>query len=335
MERIVRTVCGDISPETLGRVSVHEHVVVLGGLASIRDNEFRLDRIDAICKDVSDFRESGGGALVDTLALSEGRSAEGLIEVSRRTGIHVIATTGFLPLVYYTDRHWIHVYSEERIADLLVSEIVDGMDELGYNGPDPMTSSARAGVIKVAADFHHISPTADRLFRAAGIAHQRTGAPLLVHTEQGTAAHAAVDLLESVGVPSSSILLSHLDRNPDIVLHEELAERGVMLSYDWLARIRRRPDSVITELIQGMVARGHADTIGLGMDLIRNSYWPAYSGGPGLRYLFGEFVPRLARAGVDEDSLQAICVSNPARFLAFVPREERRSSEAMQVAPTR
>jgi 5-phospho-D-xylono-1,4-lactonase len=322
MQPIVRTVLGDIPPESLGRVSVHEHIIVLGGLASIRDGEYRLDRIDAICEDVAAFRDSGGGGLVDTFSLAEGRSAESLAEVSRRTGVHVIATTGFLPLVYYTDRHWIHLYSEERLAELLVEEILERMDEYGFNGPDRRRSSARAGVIKVSADFHHISPITARLFRAAGLAHAQTGAPILVHTEQGTAAHEAVDLLESVGVPNSSILLSHLDRNPDIVLHAELAERGVMLSYDWLARIRRRPDSIITELVLEMVGRGHGDRLGLGMDLIRNSYWPAYGGGPGLRYLFGDFVPRLARAGVDEESLHAICVSNPARFLSFVPREE-------------
>lgn len=320
MSGVVRTVLGDVSPVALGRVSVHEHVAVVGGLACIREPQFRLDSPDRICADVDAFRESGGGALVDTMCLVEGRSAGLLIEIARRTGVHVVATTGFHSLAYYTDRHWIHFYDEERLADLIVSEIVTGMDELCFNGPEPRRSDARAGVIKAAGSLHHVPPTTRRAIAAVGLAHRRTGAPVLVHTENGTAGHELLDLLGTAGVPPGAVLLSHLDRNPDIVLHDELAERGAMLSYDWLARARQRSDRVVAELVLGMVERGHSSKLGLGMDLVRSVYWPAYGGGPGLRYLFGEFVPRLARAGVPQDALHALCVENPARFLTFEPR---------------
>lgn len=320
-DAIVRTVLGDIEPAALGRTSIHEHIVLVGSLATIREPEFRLDDLERVAADVAAFRDAGGGALVDTMPLAEGRSARGLATVSRQTGVHVIACTGFHLPVYYTESHWLHHYDVERLAELLVAEIVDGMDELCFNGPDRRRSSARAGVIKVASGFHHVPASSARATEAAAIAHTRTGAPVLVHVDQGTAAHAILDRLERAGVPPERVLLSHMDRNPDPTLHEELAERGAMLSYDWLARTRSRPDSVVTDLVRTMVERGHGASIGLGMDLVRHTYWPAYGGGPGLRYLFGEFVPRMARAGVPEDALQAICVENPARFLAFVPKE--------------
>jgi len=62
------------------------------------------------------------------------------------------------------------------------------------------------------------------------------------------------------------------------------------------------------------------------MDLVRHTYWPSYGGGPGLRYLFGEFFPRMARTGVPEPVLHDIAVGNPARWLtlsAAAPEEVR------------
>lgn len=318
---IVRTVLGDIGPESLGRTSIHEHIVLVGSLATIREPEFRLDDLDRVAADVAAFRNAGGGALVDTMPLVEGRSADSLVTVSQQTGVHVVACTGFHSPTYYTESHWLRHYAVDRLAELLVTEIVEGMDELCFNGPDRRCSTARAGVIKIAGGFHHVPSTTRRAIEAAGIAHLRTGAPVLAHVEQGTAAHELLDLLEPAGVPAARVLLSHMDRNPDPILHVELVERGAMLSYDWLARTRNRPDSVVTDLVLRMVERGHAASIGIGMDLVRHTYWPAYGGGPGLRYLFGEFVPRMARAGVPEEALQAICVGNPARFLSFQPKE--------------
>lgn len=318
---IVRTVLGDVPPDALGRVSVHEHVVLVGSLATIREPQFRLDDLDRVAADVAAFRDTGGGTAVDTMPLAGGRSASGLVEVSRRTGVHLVACTGFHLPVYYAEDHWLYHYPVERLAELLVEEVVAGMDELCFNGPDRRRSEARAGVIKCAGGFHHIPPAARRGFEAAALAHARTNAPVLVHVDQGTAAHAVLDLLASLGVRPQRVLLSHLDRNPDVTLHCELVERGAMLSYDWLARTRQRSDAVVAELVRALVERGHAGALGLGMDLVRNVYWPAYGGGPGLAYLFGEFVPRLARAGVPEDALQRICVENPARFLSFVPQE--------------
>ena len=318
---VVRTVLGDVDPEALGRTSIHEHIVLVGSLATVREPEFRLDDLDRVSADVAAFRAAGGGALGDTMPLVEGRSAAGLAAVARRTGVHVVACTGFHLPAYYSESHWVHHYDVERLAELLVSEIVEGMDELCFNGPDRRRSDARAGVIKVASGFHHVPPSSVKAIEAAGIAHHRTGAPVLVHVDQGTAAHEVLDLIERAGVPAGRVLLSHMDRNPDPTLHEELARRGAMLSYDWLARVRSRSDRVVTELVMALVERGLTAHVGLGMDLVRHTYWPAYGGGPGLRYLFGEFVPRMIRAGVPEAAADEICIANPARFLSFEPEE--------------
>ncbi|HEX7264150.1 MAG TPA: aryldialkylphosphatase, partial [Candidatus Dormibacteraeota bacterium] len=176
---------------------------------------------------------------------------------------------------------------------------------------------ARAGVIKAGASYQHISRLEERRLVAAAVGHRQTGAPILVHTEIGTCAHAIIDLLTHEGVKPESIILAHLDRNPDFELHSEVAARGVMLEYDTPGRIKYRPDSELIDLIEAMASAGQIDHLLLGLDLGMRDYFRAYGGGPGLGYLMDVFVPRLRKrigaAGVD-----AILVANPARAFAFV-----------------
>jgi len=49
------------------------------------------------------------------------------------------------------------------------------------------------------------------------------------------------------------------------------------------------------------------------IDAARRKYWRSYGGGPGLRFLLHEFVPRLREAGLVQDDIDGIFVRNPAR----------------------
>jgi len=55
----------------------------------------------------------------------------------------------------------------------------------------------------------------------------------------------------------------------------------------------------------------------LGMDAARRKYWRSYGGGPGLRFLLMEFVPRLRAAGLSAEDVDTIFVRNPAGAFAF------------------
>src|SRR5665213_2413254 len=91
---IVRTVLGDIDPSVLGRTNAHEHLFIRDGLILILEPDFRLDSETNAVLEVTDFRAYGGQAIVDTSPLGVGRDPEGLVNVSRATGVHVIAATG-------------------------------------------------------------------------------------------------------------------------------------------------------------------------------------------------------------------------------------------------
>ncbi len=128
-----------------------------------------------------------------------------------------------------------------------------------------------------------------------------------------------VERLRRAGVSPESVVLAHLDRNPDVGEHAETAAAGAWLQFDGPGRTKYWPDSTILQLIADLAARGHANRILLGGDTGCASMMRAYGGGPGLDYLFARFKPRLERE-LGIDLAEQLFVRNPARAFAFDPR---------------
>src|SRR3984885_1788441 len=84
----IRTVLGDIDSALLGRTNAHEHLFIRDGLIVLLEPEFRLDSEAHAISEATDFRSHGGQAIIDTSPLSVGRDPEGLVNVSRATGLH-------------------------------------------------------------------------------------------------------------------------------------------------------------------------------------------------------------------------------------------------------
>jgi predicted metal-dependent phosphotriesterase family hydrolase len=317
---VIRTVCGDIAPEDLGATLVHEHLLMTGGWPVRMEPDFRLDSVDAAVEEVGRFRAAGGDCVVEMTPLGFGRDPDGLAAVSRRTGVHIVACTGFHKVGYYADTHWLHTYKVDDIADLLVADLEDGLDRGGLEGPLLDRSEARAGVMKIATEYQRIGPAEERIAEAVGIAHRRTGVPVSTHTEQGTMGHAQLDLLERAGVPADAIIIGHIDHNPDAELLAEIASRGAYLGFDMPGRIKYAPESQTIALVAALAKRGLGNRLLFASDLARRSYWPAYGGGPGLDYLLTVFVPRLVRAGLG-DVADAALLHNPRAALQLRARQ--------------
>lgn len=316
---IVRTVLGDVEASALGRTNAHEHLFIRDGLIVLLEPDYRLDSEENAISEVTDFRKHGGQAIVDTSPLGIGRYPEGLVNVSKATGVHIIAATGFHKPLYYLDSHWRNRLAADQIAQLFIEEIDTGMDAYGFEGPFRKTTSARAGIIKVASDYQKSSPSIYTAFKAAGLAHLQTGAPVLTHTEMGTMAHQQLELLEKFGVSPSHVVLSHMDRNPDWRLHRDVARTGAFLEYDGPGRIKYFPESTVIELIVKMFELGLGHQILLGGDNARRSYWKAYGSATGLAYILESFIPRLQKDGFSQEQIDTMLIGNAARAFAFGP----------------
>jgi phosphotriesterase-related protein len=237
--------------------------------------------------------------------------------VSEATGVQIIAATGYHRDAHYPEGHWVRDASVDLLAERILIDLRQGMhpdDWVGSGSLDP----ACAGVIKAGASYQRISRLEERRLVAAAMGSRETGAPILVHTEIGTCGHEIIDVLTHEGVRPDRIILAHMDRNPDVELHMEIAARGVKLEYDTPGRIKYRPDSQLLDLIDAMVKAGHGDAVMLGLDLGQRDYFRAYGGGPGLGYLMATFVPRLRRR-VGARAEQMILVDNPADAFVWIP----------------
>ena len=301
MASVVRTVRGDVDPSELGPTDAHEHLFFVTPLQPGDE----LADVERAIEEAQTLVAAGGRALVDWTPLGLGRDPEGLLRVSEATGLHVVAATGVHRDAHYLADDPLRSVAVEALAERFVTDVAgDGV---------------RSGVIKVGASYHRLQPLEQKAFAAAAEAHGRTGVPLCVHTEHGTMGLGIVERLQELGVPPASVVLAHLDRNPDAVEHAETGATGAWLQLDGPGRTKYWPDSTIVQLIADLAERGLAGQLLLGGDTGRSSTMRAYGGGPGLDYLFARFKPRLERE-LGEELSRRIFVENPARAFAFEPR---------------
>jgi 5-phospho-D-xylono-1,4-lactonase len=308
MTAVVRTVRADVAPGALGPTDAHEHLFLTSPLQP--GDEFA--DVDLAVEEARALVAAGAMALVDWTPIGLGRDLEGLLQVSRATGLHIVAATGVHRDAHYPADHPLRSTTESALAARFATDII--------SAPVP------SGVIKVGASYHRLQPFERKVFVAAAEAHHRTGAPICVHTEHGTMGARIVEHLGSLGVSPISVVLAHLDRNPDSTEHTETGASGAWLQLDGPGRTKYWPDSTVLQLIADLAEAGLSGQLLLGGDTGRRSMIRAYGGGPGMDYLFARFKPRLERQ-LGQLLCRQIFVDNPARAFAFEPARQRDHDE--------
>ncbi len=304
----IHTVLGNIEPADLGITYGHEHLLFQPHepLRS-QDPDMALDDLDAAVREARLFSGAGGRCLVEMTTVDLQRDPNGLKTVSQSSGVHVIAATGFNKAKFC--EAFVSGRSVEQLASDMVRDLLVGMDG----------TPIRAGLIKASSSKDTMTPVEENVFRAAALAHERTGAPVSTHTEAGTFALEQIDLLTRGGVPPQRMLIGHLDRKLEWETLLAVARRGVFMGFDQISKEKYFPDSARIAMIKRLVEAGHAGQILLGGDLARKSYWPSYGfgKGPGLTYILWRFVPWMLEAGIPLDAVEQMLVRNPARLFAW------------------
>jgi phosphotriesterase-related protein len=294
---IVRTVLGDVDPAELGPCDAHEHLFLD---TPAQPGEEFLDRDKAV-EEARTLAAAGARSVVDWTPIGLGRDLDGLAHVARETGLHVVAATGLHRDAHYTADDPLRTAPADELTARFVEELRD-----------------RCGIVKAGASYHHLTAFEEKAFEAVAAAHVETGAPVCVHTQHGTMGLRLVERLGRLGVPAASVILAHVDRNPDAGEHADTAATGATLQLDGPGRTKYWPDSTILQLIADLADAGHADRLLLGGDTGRRGMLRAYGGGPGLDYVFARFKPRLERE-LGAELSERIFVTNPARAFACQP----------------
>lgn len=316
---LVRTVTGDVPPGALGATNYHEHLFQVSRL--LPDDELDDERKSS--EEAGLLKASGFDTVVDATPLGLGRNPVATAEISTRHGIHVIATTGRHREAHYGADHWVRDFTDATLAAAFIRDLTEAMP--GREVHDASVASAmvngepvRAGLLKAGIDYWNISPFERQTLEALAAAQRTTGAPVMIHTEHGTATHEVLDILENLAVPTSSVVLAHMDRNLDPGLHVSLIERGVLLGYDGMARAHSHSDHDLIVLTRAVIEKAGPHNILIGGDVARARRYIAYGGMPGLQYLGERYLPRL-RQELGTTTVSHILVGNPATWLAWTP----------------
>ncbi|WP_328648308.1 phosphotriesterase [Amycolatopsis sp. NBC_00348] len=300
----VRTVLGDIDPAELGVTNAHDHLFFASKLLPGQE----LDDPTAATEALLEFKVRGGSALVQWTPYGLTRRTRELAWMSQELGVHVVAATGLHRAEHYDPAVL------DRVIDDLVREFVADLAEGTQPAdlPDEPRTGPRAGLVKVAGAFHSIDSHARLTMTAAAVAHQETGATIAVHLELGTAPLETVHLLcEQLDVPPESVILGHLNRNPDVRIQREIAETGVFLGFDGPSRANHATDWQLFDGLEALVETGHGGQILLGGDTTT----AAARRQPGASYLLSTLAPRLTKV-LGGDVVTAMLVANPARAFA-------------------
>ena len=307
-------VLGTVETGDLGFTLSHEHV--MSSSAGVRQTypEF-LDRAGAIEKAVKDLKEAyseGLRTLIDMTTLDLGRDIRLLEEVSRRTGINIMAATGTwqdIPRVFWNAH-------PDRVAALYVREIEEGIEETGI----------KAGIIKVATDRGGVTEPNAVILRAAARAHNKTGTPIGTHTwAPERVGDQQVKIFEEEGVDLNRVFIGHSNDSTDMEYLFGLLEKGVWVALDRYpgGHMPGTPDwKTRTLTAKKLIDAGYADRILLSHDWNASSNiqsaealeWRRQNNPDGYLFITRRVLPELLALGVSADTIESIMVGNPRRF---------------------
>lgn len=322
-ELFVQTVLGRTAVEELGSCQCHEHLMLARGKSYEINKNLLIDDVDKSSEEVMRYKAAGGGTVVDAQPVGCGRVSEGLREISRRTGIHLIGSTGFHKLVFYPADHWIFRKEEDWFTHLFVRECTEGMFADGDQKEPEKITDSKAGMIKTALDVCGPVGVYEKLFRAAAQAQRETGMPMMIHVEQGADVVFLLDFLYKLGVSAEHLIFCHMDRAcKELEIHREIAKAGCYLEYDTIGRLKYHSDEEEGSIISNMLEAGQVHKILLSLDTTRarlRSYTPD---GIGLDYILCVFLKKLCSMGIGEKELDMIMRRNPKGALAVRKGEE-------------
>jgi phosphotriesterase-related protein len=287
----------------LGVILPHEHLIV--DTYDVRRNSegVLLDRQMAI-DEVALFRQAGGGTIVEQTIYGLHPDPEGLRDISEKTGVKIIAGTGFYWETYYPA--WLKDMSVSDIAKRFIEHIT-----VGFPGTD-----IRAGIMGELGTHHRqITPTETNVLRAAAQAQKETGTPIGTHALFTEIGIDQLNILEDAGADLDITVIGHADTNRDLNYSRKLLARGVWIAYDAVGQLDKQTDELRAKSIATLLREGHGKKILISTDIAGRSRMVAH-GGEGYGFLLRKFLPILKNAGLTDADLRSLTQENPQRFLA-------------------
>ncbi|MDO9498473.1 phosphotriesterase [Falsiroseomonas sp.] len=343
MAGYVQTVLGAVPPESLGPTLMHEHVLCDITPPSLRQatasrpelvqpitlssrydidygrhphagKTVMLDRELAVTE-LEMFRAEGGASMVEMTIGGLAPDPEGLVEVSRRTGVQLVMGCGQYVEDFQDPAN--HARSVEDFAAEMVTALRHGA----------WGTDVRAGLIGEIGCSAPWTPLERRVMAGAALAQRETGAALTIHPGVHPDQPAEIiAFLRAHGGDIPRTIIDHVDRTIfDDGRLFALADTGCVLEFDlfgyehayWsFAPINMPNDGTRIDMMRRLVERGHGAQLVISQDICRLTRLRSF-GGHGYGHIFRNIVPFMRERGFSQAELDAILVETPRRLLTL------------------
>lgn len=323
----INSVTGSVAIAELGKTLLHEHIFIAMPGAQY-DPWYPFDRTEVlrqITEKLNALHTYGVQTILDPAPIELGRDPLLLREVSEKTGITILCTTGFYYEAVGLPAYWRN-QPIESIAELFIREIEVGIGNTGI----------KAAALKCGTGDGSISPNEAKFLEAVCIAHKATGVPILTHTQAGTCGPEQIVFFQAHGVDMAKVIIGHSCGNPNPDYHDKILQSGAFIGFDRVSYDYMLPDVVRAENAARIIAIGCIDQLVLSQDI--PLYWlgrfpldlrhsPAvqkhrvlvddgetWSKHP--TYLFETFFPQLKALGVTDAQLDHILINTPRKLFS-------------------
>lgn len=307
MDNSITTVLGEVGSDQLGITDAHSHLWISQQESAIEGAPV-LDREDLIAAELREYRTSGGQSQLDCQTGGAGRDGNVLASLSKASGVHLIACTGFHLERYYPAHNEIWSMSADQAAKHFLNEVDKGLEETRAIGP------VYPGFIKIAA-LESLEKTPRQLMDAALMVSKKTGLMIEMHTEKGSGVEDLLPYISRQSFPPDRLVICHIDKRPDPGLHKELCQSGYLLEYDTFFRPKYNPEENLWPLLREMVRSGFSNSIALATDQAESSTWNSMGTGPGLAGFPTIIKERLEEEFQDPKIVEALMGGNIAKRL--------------------
>ncbi len=311
----VNSVLGPIDTAKLGFTLMHEHLMVSSaGIPQVYDRLLGDDYVERMVQGLKKAKAGGIDTIVDATTFDLGRDVTAMAEASRRSGVNIIAVTGW----------WMEIprflvgLSADQFADLFIREIEEGIAGTGI----------KAGLLKSASDSAGVLPIEGEVLRGVARAHRRTGVPIMLHSySPGQVGRQQIAILQEEGVDLTHVKLDHSNDTTDVEYLTWILEQGCYLGLDrYPGRITS--SQARTRTMKALIDAGWAHRLLPSHDY--SLLWLRLEGLPqnspmspeerekrnphGYLYIKKVVFPQLKELGVSEEVLSRLCVEGPKNF---------------------
>jgi len=300
----IMTVNGWLDADKMGITLTHEHVMV-DFIGADSTGYHRWNRDSVVLRALpylEELKAYGCKTFIDCTPAYLGRDPVILQNVSKKTGMNIVTTTGFYGA--FNDKYipeFAKNMSAEQLSDAWLKEWNEGIEGTGI----------RPGIIKIAvqgdsvlSDFHRT------LVRAAALAHLGSGLTIVSHTGPGSPAFEQLEILKSEGVSPEAFIWTHALRGTK---EEQVkaADMGAWVSLDVMNHDEEFI-SYLIEIIGNLKQNGHLNRVLISHDA--GWYWVGQPGGGTFRPytdIFTHLVPALKAKGFTDEDISQIMEKNP------------------------